>query len=78
MKLFNLRSPKHPGSNSDTDLETTDCIPQLFSICAAMDEISGCSDEFLELLNDSCDDLLEDDELSFAAGGVKPFNPSKE
>ena len=78
MKLFNLKSPKYQGCNSDTNLETADCIPQLFSICAAMDEISGWSYEFLELLNDSCDDLLEDDELSFAAGGVKPFTPSKE
>lgn len=53
-------------------------ISQLFSVCAGMDEISGSSDDFLSLLEDHEEDALEDDDLSFAAGGIKEITPPKQ
>lgn len=61
----------------ESDSEEIKKISQLFRVCAGMDEISGSSEDFLNLLQDIQEDALEDDDLSFAAGGLKPITPPK-
>lgn len=65
-------------SISKSDSEEIEKISQLFSICAGMDEVSGSSEDFLNLLQDSQEDALEDDDLSLAAGGIKPLTPPEQ
>lgn len=65
-------------SISKSDSEKIEKISQLFSICAGMDEVSGSSEDFLNLLQDSQEDALEDDDLSLAAGGIKPLTPPEQ
>lgn len=65
-------------SISKSDSKEIEKISQLFSICAGMDEVSGSSEDFLNLLQDSQEDALEDDDLSLAAGGIKPLAPPEQ
>ena len=61
----------------ESDSEEIKEISQLFRVCAGMDEVSGSSEDFTDLLKGTQEDALEDDDLSFAAGGIKPITPPK-
>lgn len=77
MKTYHLKTSQLLGI-CKSDSEKIEKISQLFSVCAAMDEISGSSEDFLNLLQDVREDALEDDDLSFAAGGIKSVTPPKQ
>lgn len=75
MKTYDQKTSKLLDMCQSDSEETG--ISRLFSVCAGMDEISGSSEDFFNLLRENGEDALEDEELSLAAGGIKPIAPPK-
>lgn len=55
---------------------TEEQLIELFSFYSQMDEFTQANSDFLDFINNYEDDMLDEDDLAYVAGGIHPIYDS--